>query len=767
MRCVLFTVFLVLISVTSGHANKSKGVALVVGNSGYFFTDPLPNAERDAEAVSQVLVELGFDVIKGIDVDYPDFITLITEFVDKAKESDVAIFYYAGHAVQANGENYLIPVDARIEFGNELRSKTSLDFGTFKLNQLLSYMEGQSQTNLIFLDACRDNPIAKNLATNLGTRSLASGSGLAPVETGIGTMIAYATQPGNVALDGRAGSENSPFTKAILNHIRTPGLDVALLLRRVRTDVMAMTNGMQVPWTNSSLTGSFSFADKVPLVSVPERKPDERICEALVRENLSLDELLLADPPSAIAACRAAIRRFPKDHDKQVLLALAEEQQAAQAALYSMNGIAGKAYLRVYKEGRYTVAVETHLARLTEQALHEANLLAEQQKVEREAKEREARVDRSCGPLVRKDISVDELLLMDLAPIISACRVAVDQYPDDVKRRQQLELVEEQQAAKTVLMSSSQDAASVYLRLYPEGIFSAAVREHHNKVMNNARLEAEERKRKELELKAKRLDEDPEDLTCEILVKQEMSADDLLLADLVPIIKACRIAASKYPRDEAKQRLLQLAEEQQAARAALTSTNAIAGNAYMRSYQDGAFEKAIRVHMERISAQNGIDNDRTKIGELHSPAKEPKKVTISVSGISDIAFTTGIQEELTRLGCRPGAIDGKWGQKSRSALERLVEHAEQEIELAALEPSQALMEMLQSMDERICPLVCSVTEELKDGLCISKGCPSGQRLSSKGVCYVPKSRTAPGSKTVKPSSGSSNCLSFEGQQYCQ
>ena len=119
-------------------------------------------------------------------------------------------------------------------------------------------MESEQRVNLVFLDACRDNPLARTLARSLGTRSTTVSSGLASVQSAVGTMIAYATQPDNVALDG--GGRNSPFTEALLKHIGTPGLDVSAVMRRVRTDVVTATRGKQVPWDHSSLMGDVMLA---------------------------------------------------------------------------------------------------------------------------------------------------------------------------------------------------------------------------------------------------------------------------------------------------------------------------------------------------------------------------------------------------------------------------------------------------------------------------------------------------------------------------
>ena len=122
-------------------------------------------------------------------------------------------------------------------------------------------MEREERVNLVFLDACRDNPLARNLALSMGTRSASVGTGLAAVETGVGTLISYATQPGNVALDG--SGKNSPFTESLLKHIETPGEDIAVILRKVRSDVISKTQGKQVPWGNSSLTGQVILKDKL------------------------------------------------------------------------------------------------------------------------------------------------------------------------------------------------------------------------------------------------------------------------------------------------------------------------------------------------------------------------------------------------------------------------------------------------------------------------------------------------------------------------
>ncbi len=230
-----------------------RRVALVIGNSAYTSTASLANPTNDAKALSAALERLGFEVLTGLDTDIHQMIGLVRDFSKALDGADVALFFYAGHGLQVDGNNYLAPIDA------DLDDRADLDFGTVKLSSILRQMNRHRTANLVFLDACRNNPLAKTLARSMVSsgRSVNIGRGLARVEAGIGTLISYATQPGNIALDGTDG--HSPFTKALLAHIETPGLDVGSLMIKVRQDVIRSTEEKQVPWDHSSLTGQFYF----------------------------------------------------------------------------------------------------------------------------------------------------------------------------------------------------------------------------------------------------------------------------------------------------------------------------------------------------------------------------------------------------------------------------------------------------------------------------------------------------------------------------
>ena len=230
----------------------SRRVALVIGNGRYQHAAQLPNPPNDAADIAQALRKLGFDVVEGRDLGKREMEDKIREFGRKLERADLALLFYAGHGMQVAGRNYLVPVDAKLERAGDL----SLD--TIEVGQILAQMEAEKRVNLVFLDACRDNPLARSFSRSLGTRSTSVGSGLAAIQSAVGTLIAYATQPENVALDG--DGRNSPFTAALLKHMATPSLEISALMKRVRADVIAATREKQVPWDHSSLVGDVILA---------------------------------------------------------------------------------------------------------------------------------------------------------------------------------------------------------------------------------------------------------------------------------------------------------------------------------------------------------------------------------------------------------------------------------------------------------------------------------------------------------------------------
>jgi tetratricopeptide (TPR) repeat protein len=238
-----------------------RRVALVIGNGTYAHVRPLPNPSNDARAMAKSLRDIGFVVTEGTDLDRTAMQVTIRDFLRDAARSQVAVVYYAGHGVQIDGRNYLVPVDIQFQPGHGM-TEAMMDMDT-----IMAGLDDQVRTNILILDACRNNPMAPKLASAGPARDIEAGSGLAAPATlgagstlGAGTLIAFATAPGQVALDGEGA--NSPFSAALTRHIGTPGLEVQQMLTRVRAEVVAATKGKQVPWSNSSLLGEVYLAEK-------------------------------------------------------------------------------------------------------------------------------------------------------------------------------------------------------------------------------------------------------------------------------------------------------------------------------------------------------------------------------------------------------------------------------------------------------------------------------------------------------------------------
>jgi tetratricopeptide (TPR) repeat protein len=243
-------------------AETIRRVALVIGNGAYAHVRPLPNPTNDARAMAKSLRDIGFVVTEGTDLDRTAMQATIRDFLRDAARSQVAVVYYAGHGVQIDGRNYLVPIDIQFQSGSGGMIDTMMDMDT-----IIAGLDDQVRTNILILDACRNNPMAPKLASAGPTRDIEAGSGLAAPATlgagstlGAGTLIAFATAPGQVALDGEGA--NSPFSAALTRHIGTPGLEVQQMLTRVRAEVVAATKGKQVPWSNSSLLGEVYLAEK-------------------------------------------------------------------------------------------------------------------------------------------------------------------------------------------------------------------------------------------------------------------------------------------------------------------------------------------------------------------------------------------------------------------------------------------------------------------------------------------------------------------------
>jgi uncharacterized caspase-like protein len=254
-RWILTAAALLLVSEP---ALAEKRVALVLGNSAYQNVAPLPNPANDSARMAATLKDAGFDVVDSRrDLPAAETRRALRDFADRARDADIAVVYYAGHGIEVDGSNYLIPVDAKLERDTDIYDEA------FSLDRILIAIEPAKKLRLVILDACRDNPFSKKMKRTVATRAV--GQGLAKVEpSSPNVLIAYSAKAGSTAADG--DGTNSPFTIALSHHLTTPGLDVRRAFGFVRDEVLKTTGNRQEPFVYGSLGG-----EDVPLVPAPAR----------------------------------------------------------------------------------------------------------------------------------------------------------------------------------------------------------------------------------------------------------------------------------------------------------------------------------------------------------------------------------------------------------------------------------------------------------------------------------------------------------------
>lgn len=248
-----------LLGVTAEGLAAERRVALVIGNAAYRNAPALTNPARDAQSIADMLKSAGFETVElRQNLDSLDLKRAIRSFLLSARDSDVAVVFFAGHGIEVNGSNYILPVDAKL--------KTDFDAEDegVPLDRIIRAVEPSKRLRLIILDACRDNPFINLMQRTVGLRAITAGLGKVEPESS-DTLVAYAARAGSFAEDGN--SEHSPFTTALLKHLPTPGLDIRVAFGRVRDDVMRTTNGRQEPFVYGSLGGS-------TISIVPEKAPE-------------------------------------------------------------------------------------------------------------------------------------------------------------------------------------------------------------------------------------------------------------------------------------------------------------------------------------------------------------------------------------------------------------------------------------------------------------------------------------------------------------
>jgi uncharacterized caspase-like protein len=364
---MVMIVGIAVMALFSGQAALAeKRIALVIGNSDYTFA-PLSNPKNDASLMTETLKGLGFEVITAINATQKGMKKSIKSFgkkLNSAGQDGVGLFYYAGHGVQVNGANFLIPTDAQIE------TEADVDIDAINAQSVLSMMEySGARLSFVIMDACRNNPFK---------RSFRSGArGLAKMEAPTGSLIAYATAPGDVASDGTGN--NSPYTTALVQKMNTPGLSVERMFREVRNSVRSETKNSQTPWESSSLTGGdFYFnrnAELSPVLSQPSTSNAANVnMEAMFWQSIQGSKdaedyrAYLEQYPSGAftALAKVKIKKFEESNVAVVASQPAPTRTIDALKGYSVwvrsNSDTGRRYCRLLEEA--SLNVKCHIADL-------------------------------------------------------------------------------------------------------------------------------------------------------------------------------------------------------------------------------------------------------------------------------------------------------------------------------------------------------------------------------------------------------------------
>jgi hypothetical protein len=355
----ILATFAALLFVALPAAAQDK-VALVIGNATYVNATTLANPLNDARAVGDKLQSIGFEVDLYEDLDGQEFRVALGAFSEKALNADLALVFYAGHGIEMNGQNYLIPIDAR------MKSEATAQFEAVPLEQVLGAVREAGKLGMVMLDACRDNPFANSITRKNGTRAVSRGLAPVSVEGEKGILVSFAAEAGRTADDGDA--EHSPYTAALLQVLDQPGLEVGRMFRTVRAKVRETTKDQQVPIEQMQLPD-----EEIYLVSGPAPDPDASPDPAPITKVTPTPPpqedptvvYFAAIKAGTVEALNDFIQRYPthpKAEEARKIMASMEDDAFWETTKAAGTVAAYRRYLLVFPDGNYAADAADWLA---------------------------------------------------------------------------------------------------------------------------------------------------------------------------------------------------------------------------------------------------------------------------------------------------------------------------------------------------------------------------------------------------------------------
>ena len=687
----------------------SARVALVIANSNYQNTPPLRNPSNDGSDVAQALREVGFDVIFSPDADKRAMDKAVVQFSRKALDADAVVFYYAGHGLQYQGRNYLVPTDA------ELEDQLSVRYELTDLDDIKIALANSKAVKILILDACRNNPLADRFARSFssGSRDVSATRGLAPIEKTGGMLVVYATQANEIAQDG--SGRNSPFTHAFLDQIKTPGLETSVLFRKISSEVYASTSGHQEPEISIS-----HFPDFFLNQSETDSTLWERIRTTADKTQL---QAFLTQYPDSLYAPEAKLRIEAIDQATREREE-ADQRQKLQAEI---------AHLATENSQRDQIAA---LEKTREDAL--ASKLATVEA------ERQHMLDQ-MNALTNDRTNQESQKREKDAAVVQAKVEAARSNAEQASRDKALQAATDQENALKAeigrLQTEAAKAKQANDQLAIAKVDQAKLAEAQaNATKLSEQLTAAETDRKRASAELLRLQADQ---------AKQQSVDHDHEAKVEAALQAAELARKE--KDARDEELRQAEEREKRLEDEIAHLHAATQEAKQIASSEGG---EIPVSPTPAQAAPPSTNDATS---------SPARLTAD-----QLAFVPGIRHELRRIGCYLGK-DADWGTPPMNRALLAFSRYSNSQSLSA-GPSEELLKNLKARAPQTCPSPCGAGTVEREGVCVVKliAIPHVETAHKR---VRPSTTTAARSPQPRvrsePSVSSKSCFEFSGQKYCE
>jgi uncharacterized caspase-like protein len=695
---------------------SEKRVALIIGNSAYQNAPALPNPARDARAVAAMFTKAGYDVVStAYDLGNLDFKRAIRQFEDAAADADIAVVYYAGHGIEIHGVNYVVPVDAR------LASDRDADDEAIPLDRLIESVDGAKKLRVIILDACRDNPFSRTMKQQrMASRGITAGL-TATEPTSINTLVAYAAKAGSQAEDGN--SDHSPFAAALIDNLFVPGLDVRLAFGRVRDEVLKKTSNRQEPFVYGSLGGG-----NVAIVPAPDQPAQTAASGDAdgVRSDYSLVEKI---------GTKGAWQVFLTQHPTGFYSDLARAQITKLGGETNMTASVNTKPMVVASTESGERNLTTTLPQTAAQPAPQAPAVASLDLQQKPAQ--------PAGPTTEEQRAWDKIKdssneadykgfikKYPASPLADIAQSHVDAIERSAKERAAKEEAARQAAAQATAEAQRQAQLAEAKRQADEAA--------RQKAAQDAALAAAQQA-------AKAAAQAQADAEREAALKHDEEAHQAALAALAEASKAKQQADAEAAKKQAEQ-VAALAAAQQAAQAA---EKARAEAQRIAQAQQEAVCKNEQDRLTGLQAQGSKARDDLKQLQQGLTCERLRPMVVAAldkaNALPDVntpALIRSAQQELARVGCYSGTVDGSLSPTTTVAIQHYQSARGGKPAAGAVDISDAFVSDLKKQSARVCPLVCSAGSVADGDKCVAaieKTAPVAKQSDEKSA---PKKQVA-------------------------